>query len=175
MKMNEYYGEKKIGITYTKEFFNKHHTEFLWAYRKADHTKAGRTMPKELCILGFDYDGKQWWDVFSRSAYGTFWGRKRAGLRFDQWWGDQGEKPSYRLPTVENGKESNNQKGESRPKNTYNLRSDVRADILKEVDVKLDAMQGTFQKTLDTLADSVKNLNDLVAELTRRQVSPIST
>ncbi|EED13983.1 hypothetical protein TSTA_102130 [Talaromyces stipitatus ATCC 10500] len=97
LKMNEYYGEKVMQIKYSKEFFAKYHTEFLYALRKSDRTKSGRTMPPEYCILGFNYNGKQWWDLFSRSAYGNFWGHKRAGIRIDQWWTERGEEPSYRL------------------------------------------------------------------------------
>ncbi|QKX61643.1 uncharacterized protein TRUGW13939_08795 [Talaromyces rugulosus] len=150
------YGEKKMGIKYTKDFFNKYHTAFLWVYRKEARTQTGRTMPQEICIVAFDYDGKKWWDVFSQSAY------------------DLGEAPSYRLSLGQDGNYSSNQKQISTPTEIKSLPSNLRGEILKEVDDKVKTMQDGFQKTLDELTKTISSLHELVANLTRRQISPIS-
>lgn len=174
LKMNKYYGEKVIQITYSKEFFAKYHTEFLYSLRKSDRTKSGRTMPPEYCILGFNYNGKKWWDLFSRSAYGNFWGQKRAGIRIGQWWTERGEEPSYRLD-LEGGPKSSSVPM-SGSLSTNKLRSDLRKEILKEVDTKLDTMKTDVQSSLDKLTDAISNLTQLVGDLTRRvAVSPIPT
>lgn len=175
LKMNEYYGEKFMGIKYSKEFFAKHLTEFLYALRKSDRTKMGRTIPPEYCILGFNYNVKQWWDLFSRSAYGNYWGHKRAGIRIDQWWTERGEKPSSRR-ALEADDQMSPSVRMSGSLSTNEVRSDLRQEISKEVDIKLDKMDKGVQASLKTLSEAISNLTQMVGDLNRRVgVSPIPT
>lgn len=108
LKIGEYYGERRHGITYSRKYFSDllERTKktgidtllFLGAVRKAPRTPSGRTMPPEHCIIGIrDPDiNAEWYEVFTRSAWTKFYGDE-AGHRFDEYWKERGQKPSFRV------------------------------------------------------------------------------
>lgn len=109
LKIGEYYGERRHGITYSRKYFSDlleltkktgvENLLFLGAVRKGPRTPSGRTMPPEHCIIGIrdPNTDAEWYEVFTRSAWTKFYGDE-AGHRFDDYWKDRGQKPSFRVP-----------------------------------------------------------------------------
>uniref|UniRef100_A0A093V2R4 Uncharacterized protein n=1 Tax=Talaromyces marneffei PM1 TaxID=1077442 RepID=A0A093V2R4_TALMA len=108
LKIGEYYGERRYGITYSRKYFSDlleltkktgvDNLLFLGAVRKAPRTPTGRTMPPEHCVIGIRDPNinAEWYEVFTRSAWTKFYGDE-AGHRFDDYWKERGQKPSFRV------------------------------------------------------------------------------
>ncbi|EED22506.1 hypothetical protein TSTA_060040 [Talaromyces stipitatus ATCC 10500] len=108
LKIGEYYGQRRHGITYSRKYFSDlleltkktgvDNLLFLGAVRKAPRTPTGRTMPPEHCVIGIRDPNinAEWYEVFTRSAWTKFYGDE-AGHRFDDYWKERGQKPSFRV------------------------------------------------------------------------------
>lgn len=171
LKIGEYYGERRYGITYSRKYFSDllERTKktgidtllFLGAVRKAPRTPSGRTMPPEHCIIGIrDPDiNAEWYEVFTRSAWTKFYGDE-AGHRFDEYWKERGQKPSFRVALKDDDTstgQNSNVENEALRKEIDQIRQEV-----KEIKSMKDDMETRIMAEMQKMTASIMTQMNLM-------------
>jgi hypothetical protein len=174
-KIGEYYGERRHGITYSRKYFSDlleltkktgvDNLLFLGAVRKAPRTPTGRTMPPEHCVIGIR-DPKinaEWYEVFTRSTWTKFYGDE-AGHRFDDYWKERGQKPSFRVALQDDDTstgQSSNVENAALRKEIDQIRQEV-----KEIKSMKDDMETRIMAEMQKMtANIMTQMNEMMRQL----------
>ncbi|RAO71496.1 uncharacterized protein BHQ10_007508 [Talaromyces amestolkiae] len=185
LKIGEYYGERRHGITYSRKYFSELLERsrktgidtllFLGAVRKAPRTPSGRTMPPEHCIIGIrDPDmNAEWYEVFTRSAWTKFYGDE-AGHRFDEYWKERGQKPSFRVALKDDdtntGQDSNVENAALR-KEIDLIRQEVKEIKSMKDDMETRIMAEMQKMTANIMTQMNEMMKSMSAMVNKEEVS----
>jgi hypothetical protein len=183
MKLTEFYGEKKYGIKYTVEFFRLYCVSYLSGLRTQAQTKTGRLMPVEYAVLGFNKDGTEWWDIFTRSAFRAYKGTD-ADRRCDEWWEEHNQDVSTRKSLVQlsaersNGSSLSSQASRSSPGSaeSFTRGSSARSDVYRLSHgrtypfTRASSVESSATGSINCGTQTTENTNGEIVDLRRQMI-----